>query len=204
MGCCTTSVKIFSIIVNAVYVLSALVAIGWIAFNAHLMSEEFVIVTYTTCAIIALFGLVGIFAAIRESAVLTKTSAVFILVLTIMQIACTYWMPHLHKFRDVNMAWQTSDMDIMQQTYKCCGVNGAQDYVKLFEMVPPSCYLHFQVTANNLFVDGCNAKILSFYESEKAPLFMVSCLLMAFELIRCSLAVILVISFNNKQWPVKC
>ncbi|XP_023037856.1 protein late bloomer-like [Drosophila willistoni] len=204
MGCATTSVKIISIIINAVYVLSALVAIGWIAFNADLMSKDFVNFTFTTCSIIVLFALLCIFAAICESAVLTKTSAIFILVLIIIQIACTYWVPHLHKFRNPYMAWQTSDMDILQQTFKCCGKIGAMDYVELNEMVPLSCYLNFQRTSDNLFDKGCNAKISSFYENEKEHLFVVSCLLIASEIIRCAFAAILVLRFNKKQRSMKC
>ncbi|EDW74153.1 uncharacterized protein Dwil_GK21784 [Drosophila willistoni] len=203
MGCATTSVKITSIIMNAILAFLAFGAIGWIAFNADSESEEFVIASYIACSIIVIFAFLGIFAAIRESVVLTATSAVFLLVLAIPQIVSTCLVLHGHELKNaqqiVDVAWQANNMDGLQQKYECCGKYSAQDYIHLNQLIPPSCYKDLQQTSDHLYIEGCIENIQSFYENDKQRFIIVSWVLVAFELICCALAVFLAISFRNKQ-----
>ncbi|XP_033152247.1 protein late bloomer [Drosophila mauritiana] len=203
MGCATTSVKISSIVLNAVLGVLAAGAIGWIAYNADTETEGFVIAAYIACSLILVLALLGIFAAIRESVVLTATSAVFLLILAILQIVSTCLF--LHEFdvksgRDmVEVAWQANNMDALQQKHECCGQSSAQDYIHLSLLIPPSCYADLQQTPDHLYLDGCIEKVQSFYESDKLRFIIVSWVLVAFELICFALAVFLAISFKNKQ-----
>ncbi|EDW57300.1 protein late bloomer [Drosophila virilis] len=203
MGCAIKTVKISSIVLNAILALLAVGAIGWIAVNSDTESEEFVIAAYVACAIIVLFAFLGIFAAIRESVCLTATSAVFLLVLAIPQIVSTCMF--LHQFevqsaqQTVELAWQANNMDGLQQKYECCGKTSAQDYVHLRQSIPPSCYADLQQKPEHLFVEGCIEKLQSHYESDKRRFIIVSWVLVAFELLCFVLAVFLAISFRNKQ-----
>ncbi|XP_033248091.1 protein late bloomer isoform X1 [Drosophila miranda] len=203
MGCATTSVKITSIILNAILGLLALGSIGWIAYNADTESEEFVIAAYVACSLILVFAMVGIVAAIRESVALTATSAVFLLVLAIPQIVSTCMLLHQYEVQSgqetVEVAWQANNMDALQQKHECCGKSSAQDYVHLNQLIPPSCYADLQQTTDHLFLEGCIEKVQSFYESDKQRFIIVSWVLVAFELLCFVLAVFLAISFRNKQ-----
>ncbi|XP_064540355.1 protein late bloomer [Drosophila montana] len=203
MGCAIKTIKISSIVLNAILALLAVGAIGWIAFNADTESEEFVIAAYVACAIIVLFAFLGIFAAIRESVCLTATSAVFLLVLAIPQIVSTCMFLHQSEVQSaqqtVELAWQANNMDGLQQKYECCGKTSAQDYVHLRQSIPPSCYVDLQQKPEHLFVEGCIEKLQSHYESDKRRFIIVSWVLVAFELLCFALAVFLAISFRNKQ-----
>ncbi|EDW31456.1 GL11147 [Drosophila persimilis] len=203
MGCATTSVKITSIILNAILGLLALGSIGWIAYNADTESEEFVIAAYVACSLILVFAMLGIVAAIRESVALTATSAVFLLVLAIPQIVSTCMLLHQYEVQSgqetVEVAWQANNMDALQQKHECCGKSSAQDYVHLNQLIPPSCYADLQQTTDHLFLEGCIEKVQSFYESDKQRFIIVSWVLVAFELLCFVLAVFLAISFRNKQ-----
>ncbi|BFG05353.1 protein late bloomer [Drosophila madeirensis] len=203
MGCATTSVKITSIILNAILGLLALGSIGWIAYNADTESEEFAIAAYVACALILLFAMLGILAAVRESVPLTATSAVFLLILAIPQIVSTCMLLHQYEVQSgqetVDVAWQANNMDGLQQKHECCGKSSAQDYVHLNQLIPPSCYADLQQTTDHLYVDGCIEKVQSFYEADKKRFIIVSWVLVAFELLCFALAVFLAISFRNKQ-----
>ncbi|KAH8267150.1 hypothetical protein KR018_012541 [Drosophila ironensis] len=223
MGCATTSVKITAIALNAILGLLAVGAIGWIAYNADTETEEFVIAAYITCSVILLFALLGIFAAIRESVVLTTTSAVFLLILAVLQIVATCLFLHQYEVKSgqeaVEVAWQANNMDALQQKHECCGKSSVQDYVHLNQVIPPSCYEDLQQHPDHLFLHGCVEKLQSFYESDKLRFVIVSWVLVAFEvspspragycidtynifilqLTCCALAVFLAISFKNKQ-----
>ncbi|ALC41259.1 lbm [Drosophila busckii] len=203
MGCTTASVKISSIVVNAILALLALGAIGWIAYNSETESEEFVIASYVTAAVILLFAFLGIFAAIRESVCLTATCAVFLLLLAVLQIVSTCIVLHPHEIKSaqttVDMAWQANNMDELQQKYECCGKASAQDYVHLDQIIPPSCYRNLQQSADSLFLEGCIEKVQSYYEADKLRFIIVSWVLVAFELLCFVLATFLAISFRNKQ-----
>ncbi|XP_022225639.1 protein late bloomer [Drosophila obscura] len=203
MGCATTSVKITSIILNAILGLLALGSIGWIAYNADTESEEFVIAAYVACSLILLLAMLGILAAIRESVALTATSAVFLLILAIPQIVSTCMLLHQYDVQSgqetVEAAWQANNMDGLQQKHECCGKSSAQDYVHLNQLIPPSCYADLQQTTDHLYVEGCIEKVQSFYESDKERFIIVSWVLVAFELLCFVLAVFLAISFRNKQ-----
>ncbi|XP_017001498.2 protein late bloomer [Drosophila takahashii] len=203
MGCATTSVKITSIVLNAILGLLAVGAIGWIAFNADTETEEFVIAAYITCSVILVFALLGIFAAIRESVALTATSAVFLLILAIPQIVSTCMFLHQYEAKSgqevVELAWQANNMDGLQQKHECCGKSSAQDYIHLNQVIPPSCYADLKPDPDHLYLEGCIEKLQSFYESDKLRFIIVSWVLVAFELICFALAVFLAISFKNKQ-----
>ncbi|XP_017868228.1 PREDICTED: protein late bloomer [Drosophila arizonae] len=203
MGCATTSVKITSIVLNAILAFLAVGAIGWIAFYADTESEEFVIAAYVACAIILLFAFLGIYAAVRESVCLTATSAVFLLLLAIPQIVSTIMFVHQFEVKSaqttVELAWQANNMDGLQQKYECCGKSSAQDYVHLRQLIPPSCYIDLDQKPEHLYVDGCIEKLQSRYESDKLRFIIVSWVLVAFELLCFVIAVFLAISFRNKQ-----
>ncbi|EDW01560.1 protein late bloomer [Drosophila grimshawi] len=206
MGCATTSVKITSIVVNAILAFLAVGAIGWIAFNADTEGEEFVITAYVACALILLFACLGIFAAIRESVILTAACAVFLLVLAIPQIVATFIFIHGFDAQTtqsaqttVEVAWQANNMDGLQQKYECCGKTSAQDYVHLSQPVPPSCYEDLKQVPDHLFVAGCIEKLQSHFESDRTRFIIVSWVLVVFELLCFFLAVFLAISFRNKQ-----
>ncbi|XP_016990034.1 protein late bloomer isoform X2 [Drosophila rhopaloa] len=203
MGCATTSVKITSIVLNAILGFLAAGAIGWIAYNADTETEEFVVAAYIACSVILLFSLLGIFAAIRESVVLTATSAVFLLILAIPQIVSTCLFLHQYDVKSgqemVEVAWLANNMDAMQQKHECCGKNSAQDYVHLTQQIPPSCYADLVLAPSHLYVEGCIEKLQTFYEDDKLRFIIVSWVLVAFELICFALAVFLAISFKNKQ-----
>ncbi|XP_052841832.1 protein late bloomer [Drosophila gunungcola] len=203
MGCATTSVKITSIVLNAILGFWRTGAIGWIAYNADTETEEFVIAAYIACSVILLFALLGIFAAIRESVALTATSALFLLILAIPQIVSTCLFLHQYDVKSgqemVEVAWQANNMDALQQKHECCGKSSAQDYVHLSQLIPPSCYADLQQAPDHLYVEGCIEKLQSFYEADKQRFIIVSWVLVAFELLCFALAVFLAISFKNKQ-----
>ncbi|TDG51675.1 hypothetical protein AWZ03_001735 [Drosophila navojoa] len=203
MGCATTSVKITSIVLNAILAFLAVGAIGWIAVHADTESEEFVIAAYVACAIILLFAFLGIFAAVRESVCLTATSAVFLLLLAIPQIVSTIMFVHQFEVKSaqttVELAWQANNMDGLQQKYECCGKSSAQDYVHLRQLIPPSCYIDLDQKPEHLYVEGCIEKLQSRYENDKLRFIIVSWVLVAFELLCFVIAVFLAISFRNKQ-----
>ncbi|EDW08613.1 protein late bloomer [Drosophila mojavensis] len=203
MGCATTSVKITSIVLNAILAFLAVGAIGWIAFYADTESEEFVIAAYVACAIILLFAFLGIYAAVRESVCLTAASAVFLLLLAIPQIVSTIMFVHQFEVKSaqttVELAWQANNMDGLQQKYECCGKSSAQDYVHLRQLIPPSCYIDLDQKPEHLYVEGCIEKLQSRYESDKLRFIIVSWVLVAFELLCFVIAVFLAISFRNKQ-----
>ncbi|XP_037714907.1 protein late bloomer [Drosophila subpulchrella] len=203
MGCATTSVKITSIVLNAILGFLAAGAIGWIAFYADTETEEFVIAAYIACSVILVFALLGIFAAIRESVALTATSAVFLLILAVPQIVSTLLFLHQYEAKSgqevVELAWQANNMDALQQKHECCGKSSAQDYIHLSQQIPPSCYADLNQVPDHLYLEGCIEKLQSFYESDKLRFIIVSWVLVAFELICFALAVFLAISFKNKQ-----
>ncbi|KAH8372875.1 hypothetical protein KR009_007027, partial [Drosophila setifemur] len=178
-------------------------AIGWIAYNADTEVEEFVIAAYIACSVILFFVILGIFAAVRESVVLTATRAVFLLILAIPQILSTFLFIHQYDVKSgqeaVELAWQANNMDALQQNHECCGKSSVQDYVHLSQLIPPSCYANLQQTTDHLYVDGCIEKLQSFYEGDKLRFIIVSWILVVFELICFVLAVVLAISFKNKQ-----
>ncbi|XP_030387465.1 protein late bloomer [Scaptodrosophila lebanonensis] len=203
MGCATTSVKIASITLNVILAILAFGAIGWIAFNADSESEEFVIAAYITCSIIVVFAFLGIFAAIRESVCLAVTSAVFLIVLAILQIISTCIFLHNLDVKSgqtvVEQAWQHNNLDGLQQKYECCGKSSAQDYILLSQPIPPSCYVDLKPLTANLYLSGCIEKVQSYYEADKQRFIIVSWVLVAFELLCSLLAVLLAVNFRNKQ-----
>ncbi|XP_017077594.2 protein late bloomer [Drosophila eugracilis] len=203
MGCATTSIKIASIVLNVILGFLAVGAIGWIAYNADMETQEFVIAGYIACSVILLFAFLGIFAAVRESVALTTTSAVFLLILAIIQIVSTCLFLHQYEVKNgqeaVELAWQANNMDAIQQKHECCGKSSAQDYINLSQIIPPSCYADLQQSPDHLYVEGCVEKLQDFYESDKQRFLIISWVLVAFELICFALAVFLAISFKNKQ-----
>ncbi|KAH8415949.1 hypothetical protein KR222_004748 [Zaprionus bogoriensis] len=204
MGCATTSVKFASAGMNVILSLLAVGAIGWIAFNSDTESEVYVIAGYVTCVLILLFAVLGVVAAVRESVCLTATSAVFLLLLAISQIASTCLFLHPMQVQSgqqtVDIAWQANNMDGLQQKYECCGKTSAQDYVHLSQTIPPSCYANLKAEMpEHLFLKGCIDELQSRYDGDKRRFLIVSWVLVAFELLSFALAVFLAISFRNKQ-----
>ncbi|XP_062132418.1 protein late bloomer [Drosophila sulfurigaster albostrigata] len=203
MGCATTAVKIISIALNVILALLALGSIGWIAFNSDTGTDETIIASYVASVLIVLLAFTGIYAAIRESVCLTATVAVLLLVLAILQILTTCLFLHPMKVesaqKQIDVAWQTHNMDGNQQIYECCGKSSAQDYVHLNQVIPPSCYADLQQTVNAMFIKGCVNEMQNHYDNGKFAIIVASWVLAAFELGCFAVAVFLGISFRNKQ-----
>ncbi|TMW41956.1 hypothetical protein DOY81_012965 [Sarcophaga bullata] len=143
MGCATTTVKISAIIFNVFLAIISIAGIIGISFNADYFSEEFSIGYYTTLSLCVVFAILGIFATIRESVCLTATCAVFLLALTLINIAIALLGVHSEEHNGVKVvekAWDTKAMDELQINHDCCGKISSNDYVLLIKLFLPAVY----------------------------------------------------------------
>ncbi|XP_011178821.1 protein late bloomer [Zeugodacus cucurbitae] len=204
MGCATTTVKISSIILNTLLALFSIAAIVLIAVNPGSVPDDWDIPAYIIFGLVILFAVLGCVAALRESICLTVTCAVFLLLLAILQIAVTINILNDRQTQSgiaiVEDAWDHDKIDALQREYECCGKDSSQDYILLNRQIPLSCYENQNdADANNIYTEGCSAKLQQYYDSETTSIAAASWIIAAIEIIGFLLAVFLVINFRNKQ-----
>ncbi|XP_037825973.1 protein late bloomer [Lucilia sericata] len=203
MGCATTTVKIASIIFNILLAIISIAGIILISFNPDYFREELSIGYYTTLSLCVIFAFLGIFATIRESVCLTATCAVFLLALTLINIAIAIVGINSGEHNGVevvNKAWETNAMDELQINHDCCGKTSSNDYVLMNKPIPDSCYADQDKSdIHNLFTEGCSEKMVTYYEEESYRFAILSWICVAFEFFGFLLATFLVINFRNTQ-----
>ncbi|KAM7346054.1 late bloomer [Cochliomyia hominivorax] len=203
MGCATTTVKIASIIFNVLLAIISIAGIVCISFDPEYFQEDLSIGYYTTLSVCVIFAILGIYAAIRESVCLTATCAVFLLALTLINIAIAIIGTNSGEhdgFEVVNKAWETNTMDDLQIKHNCCGKASPNDYVIIGQLMPPSCYEDQDSSdVKKLFEEGCTIKLIKYYENEANYFAILSWICVAFEFFGFLLAVFLVINFRNTQ-----
>ncbi|CAD7013399.1 unnamed protein product [Ceratitis capitata] len=204
MGCATTTIKISSILLNTLLALLSIATIVLIAINPGSVPDEWDVPAYIIFALVILFAIIGCVAALRESICLTVTCGVFLLLLSLLQVAITIIILNDRDVQNgiaiVEDAWDHDKIDALQMEYKCCGKDSSQDYILLNRQIPLSCYEgQNDADANNIYNEGCSVKLQRYYARETLSVAVTSWITAVLEVVCFMLAVLLAINFRNKQ-----
>ncbi|KAM8711872.1 hypothetical protein ACLKA7_012387 [Drosophila subpalustris] len=188
MDCGTSMVKyilfIFNTIVSVIGILGIvfgvliLNSIGTIEVNGQVgfpPQALLPIILITLGSIVVFISFLGCCGAIRESVCMTMSYAVCLLVLLILQLTIVVLLfVNKEKFNMamgevIDKAWESREareggvFDAIQKSLKCCGRNGATDYVgQIFSGgLPASCCEGSCLNPTNIY-GGCHDKFVNF------------------------------------------
>ncbi|XP_030376339.1 23 kDa integral membrane protein [Scaptodrosophila lebanonensis] len=139
------------------------------------------IIIITICSVVVFISFLGCCGAIRESVCMTMSYAVCLLILLILQLTVVVLLfTNKDKVNDamgevIDKAWDSRDarntavFDALQQSFRCCGRTGPQDYLLQAQTLPESCCDGTCLDPRNIY-GGCRAKFVDFMSgtTEKA------------------------------------
>ncbi|XP_034480098.1 23 kDa integral membrane protein, partial [Drosophila innubila] len=194
-----------------------LLGIGVIVVNAISLNDVaketrpiliFFIVIGSVIFLISFFGCCG---AIKESSCLTWLYAIFLLIILV--LTCVLAFVYVRNTdeqqlarTELNSAWDkqkngTDAMGIYQANFKCCGVNGPDDYKKANITIPQSCNLSENsstTVSHSVYPEGCLNKVIDVYEQAFHFVRVFAWIMVAIEGAAFVCATILGINFNNE------
>ncbi|KAH8415946.1 hypothetical protein KR222_004738 [Zaprionus bogoriensis] len=214
MGCATATIKYLVFLFNA---LCALLGIGVIVVSSLALDDVdsenrpsiiFFIVIGSIVFLISFFGCCG---AIKEHICLTWLYAIIMLVLLI--LSCVLSFAYVKKIdadkmslNILNNTWteqknNTHAMDHWQKEFKCCGINGPDDYTQAKLTIPESCYAPTNGTSTikTLYPDGCLHSVSDVIHKALKYVDIFSWTLIGVEGAAFLCASILAITFGNDQ-----
>ncbi|XP_014088562.1 protein late bloomer [Bactrocera oleae] len=209
MSCVTGTIKYALFLLNMLWAILGILVVVFGGLGWGAMPQSYAIGFITMGGVILFISFFGCFGTIRESARLlwTYATCLFVLIIVIVVFICLSTRDVFKRYamEGVEEQWhkelqQPGSMDTVQSVYACCGLNSAEDYLRIARAPPASCCKESNcINPLNLYLTGCLLKVEEAFADEATVMAYQQYGLLAFECLILLLTVILAIHYQNRK-----
>ncbi|XP_017472876.1 PREDICTED: protein late bloomer [Rhagoletis zephyria] len=209
MGCATGTIKYSLFLLNMLWAILGILVILFGGLGWGAMPQSYAIGIICLGGVILFISFFGCFGTIRESTRLLWTYAICLLVLLVLIVVfiCLSSRDVFKRYamEGVEAQWrkelmQPGSMDTVQMVYACCGLNSAEDYIRIARAPPASCCNDGNcINPLNLHLTGCLPKVEEAFVDEAILTTYYEYGLLGFDFLILLLTVILAIHYQNRK-----
>ncbi|XP_011178820.1 protein late bloomer [Zeugodacus cucurbitae] len=209
MSCATGTIKYSLFLLNMLWAILGILIILFGGLGWGGMPQNYAIGFIVLGGVILVISFFGCFGTMRESARLLWTYAIclFVPIIVIVVFICLSTRDVFKRYamEGVEAQWrqellQPGAMDSVQSVYACCGLNSAEDYIRIMRAPPASCCKDSNcINPLNLYLTGCLPKVEEAFADEATVTSYHEYGLLAFACLILLLTVILAIHYQNRK-----
>ncbi|XP_004533750.1 protein late bloomer [Ceratitis capitata] len=209
MSCATGSMKYLLFLLNLLWAIMGMLVILFGGLGWGAMPQSYAIGIIVLGGVILIISFFGCFGTMRESTRVLWTYAILLILLiaVIVVFICVSTRDVFKRYamEGVEAQWrkevlQPGSMDKVQSVYFCCGLNSAEDYIRIARAPPASCCKESNcINPLNLYLVGCLPKVEEAFADEATTTLYHEYGLLFFACLLLLLTVLLAIHYHNRK-----